>query len=191
MAAAMAVILRKQRPLQGPARLRPLGALPDLDAGRGLPGEGQRAGDRSGRRHRPGGRLHGVGGLVLRHHDRDAVRREHRPPGADAEDRPPAGLDVRGHDRLRRAGRAGPDAGVPVADGAGAPEAAGVHELRPHAGPPVAGLLERLPGLRAATPDSAVPLLERLGQQPRPLPARSSSWGGSAATAGGARRSAR
>ena len=42
----------------------------------------------------------------------------------DPADRPAAGLDVRGHDRLRRARRAGPDAGVPVADGDGAPAAA-------------------------------------------------------------------
>ena len=64
---------------------------------------------------------------------------------SDPADRAAARLDVRGHDRLRRAGRAGPDAGVPVADGAGAPAAADVDELRPHAGPPVAVVVQRLP----------------------------------------------
>ena len=65
-----------------------------------------------------------------------------------------------------------------------------VDQLRPHPDPPVAVLLERLPRLRAAAPDGAVPLLERVGQQPRALPARSSSWPGSAGTPAGAGRSA-
>ena len=51
------------------------------------------------------------------------------------------------------------------------PRQAGVDQLRPHAGPPLAVVVQRLPGLRAAAPDGAVPLLERVGQQHGPLPA--------------------
>ena len=51
------------------------------------------------------------------------------------------------------------------------PERTGVEELRPHAGPPLAVVFERLPRVRAAAPDGAVPLLERVGQQHGPLPA--------------------
>ena len=133
-------------------------------------------------------RLPGVGRLVLRHHRRDALRRQHRPAGAHPEDRPPAGLDVRGHHRVRGARRPGPHPGVQVGDGAGPAQGPDVEQLRPHPGAPVAVVHERLPRLRAG--------LDRRPRSRTPTPGattwrctcRSSSWPGSAATPAGAGR---
>ena len=170
-AAAMAVILYRQRTLVVPRGFGDLAAVPRLDAGRCLRGPGDRAGHRPRRRDRALRRLPGVGRLVPRHHRRDALRRQHRPSGTHPADRPPPGLDVRGHHRVRGARRPGPHPGVQVGDGAGHAQGPDGEQLRPHPGAPVAVVHERLPRLRAGPTDGSVPLLQRLGQQPRDVPA--------------------
>ena len=188
----MAVILRKKGIAAGPARVRALAAVPGLDARGSLPGPGRRPETVPGGGHRPRLRLRRLGRLVRRDHDRDALRGEHRARAADAADRPAAGLDVRGH--RRRSGCwpcSAPTLEFQSPVELVLPRSAGVDQLRPHPGPPLAVVDQRLPGLRAAAADRAVPLLERLGQQPGALPAVLHPGLLRHGTPAGARRSAR
>ena len=66
---------------------------------------------------------------------------------------------------------AGPHPGVQVGGRAGPAQGPDREQLRPHPGAPVAVVHQRLPRLRAGPPDGAVPLLQRVGQQPGDVPA--------------------